>query len=196
MRIGMISVLSSYLAFICLPHPAAAQFIPGSPQGPQASFRKPPSPANLSQFPSAAESKDVASLTSLRNAPAELPLSLRNWTNQQEGAGAIGVESPAETNQCAHILIYRAPTIDSRMIMEAPKEFSNNMPKLGGLQACSLDFQGVMATPQLGPFLGPRRIRDLDPRLGIQLYPLRPQSSTREGPSGRIPYPVASPPIP
>ena len=187
MRIGIVSVLSTSLALICLPRPAAAQFIPASPRRPQASFRKLPSPANLSQFPSAAESKDVASLTSLRNAPAELPLSLRNWTNQQEGAGAIGVESPAETNQCAHILIYRASAVDSKIIIESPKELPSDMPRLEGLQACSEDFRGAMAIPQLGPFVGPGRIGTLEPRLGIQLYPFRPQSSTRQGLSGRIP---------
>ncbi len=187
MRIGIASVLSTSLALICLSRPAAAQFIPASPQRPQASFRKLPSPANLSQLPIAVESGRSGSFPGLRNVPADLPWSLRNWANQQEGAGAMRAQSPTETSRCAHILIYRAPAMDSRMIIEAPKEFPSNMPKFEGLQACSEDFQAVMAIPQLGSFVGSGRIGLLDPRIRIQLYPLRPQSSTREGLSGRIP---------
>jgi hypothetical protein len=187
MRIGMVSVLSISLAFICLPHPVAAQLIPGSPQGPQASFRKPPSPANLSQFPSAAESKDVASLTSLRNAPTNLLWGLRNWGNQLEAADLTGAPSPTEASRCAHILMYRAPSMDSKMIIEAPKESLSDMPKLQGLQACCDDFRGPMGTPQLGPFVGPGRVGPLDRKLEMKLYPFRPQSNTQQGRSGRIP---------
>ena len=187
MRIGMVSVLSTYLAFICLPHPAAAQFIPGSPQGPQASFRKPPSPANLSQFPNAAEAKDVASLTSLRNTPTNLPLALRNSGNQLETAYATGAPSPTEASRCAHILIYRAPSMDSKMIIEASKESLSDVPKLEGLQACCEDFRGPRGIPQLGPFIAPGRRVDLDLRPGVQLYPVWPQSNTQQRRSGRIP---------
>ena len=187
MRTRMVSALSTSLALICLPRPAAAQFIPASPRRPQASFRKLPSPANLSQFPGGAESGAVASFTGLRNAPTNVPWPLRNWGNQQEGAGAMGVQSPAETGRCAHILIYRASAVDSKIIIESPKELPSDMPRLEGLQACSEDFRGAMAIPQLGPFVGPGRIGTLEPRLGIQLYPFRPQSSTRQGLSGRIP---------
>jgi len=196
MRIGIIPVLFTSRALIPFPRPAAAQLIPAGPQRPQASFRKLPSPANLSQFPSGAESGLGGSFPGLRNAPADLPSSSRNWVNQQEGVGAMGGQPVAEPSPCAHILIYRAPIMDSKMILEAPKGLPSDMPKLEGLQASSGDFQGVMAIQLLGPFVGPRRRRVLDPRLGMQLYPLRPQSSAREGLSGRIPYPVASMPIP
>jgi hypothetical protein len=187
MRIGMVSVLSTSLALICPPPPAAAQLIPGGPQQPQASFRKLPSPANLSQFQSGAESGSVGSFTSLRNAPADLPWSLRNWANQQEGADATRVPSAAETSQCAHIVVYRAPTMDSKMIIEAPKESPSDMPKLQGLHACCEDFRGAMGIPPLGPFVAPRRMGGLVLRPGVQLYPFRPQSGTQQGRSGRIP---------
>jgi hypothetical protein len=187
MRMGMVSVLSTSVALIYLPGPAAAQLIPGGPQQPQASFRKLPSPANLLQFRSSAESGSVGSLPSLRNAPADLPWSLRNWVNQQEGADATRVPTAAETSQCAHILIYRPPARDSKMIIEAPKESLSDMPKLPGLQACCEDFRGSMGIPQLGPFIAPRRMGGLDLRPGLQLYPFRPQSGTRPGRSGRIP---------
>jgi hypothetical protein len=185
MRIGTVSALCTSLALICLPRPAAAQFIPASPQRPQASFRKLPSPASLSESLSGAESRGGRSIASLINAPADVPWSLRNWAHQQEEAGAMGVPSPAETGRCAHILIYRAPIMDSKIIIKAPD--ASDMPKLEGLQACSEDFRGVVAIPQLGPFVGPGRIGLLDRKLEMQIYPLRPQSSTRERLSGRIP---------
>ena len=187
MRTRMVSALSTSLALICLPRPAAAQLIPGGPQQPQVSFRKLPSPANLSQFRSGAESGSVGSFTSLRSAPADLPWSLRNWANQLEAAGTTGVPSPVETGQCAHIVIYRAPTMDSKMIIVAPKESPSDMPKLQGLQACCEDFRGAMGIPQLSPFLGPRRIGPLDRKLEMKLFPFRPQLRLQEWHSGRIP---------
>jgi len=188
MRISMVSAFSISLAWICLPRPAAAQLIPGGPQQPQASLRKLPSPGNLSQFPSGAEASGGRFFAGLRNAPADLPWSLRNWASPQEGADATRVPSAAETSQCAHILIYRPPAMDSKMIIEAAKESLSDMPKLQGLQACCEDFRGPMGIPQLGPFIAaPRRMGGLDVRPGVHLYHFRPQSSTRVPRSGRIP---------
>lgn len=187
MRLGMISVLSTSLALICLPRPAASQFVPASPQRPQAFFRRLPSPANLLRFPSDAESGGVGPFAGLRNAPQILPWSLSNGANGQEEASAMGVQSPTKTGRCAHILVYKAPTMDAKMIIEAPKAFSSDMPKLEGLQACCEDFRGGVAIPQWGPFLGPQRVGVLHLKPRIQLYPFWPQSSTREGHSSRIP---------
>lgn len=57
-----------------------------------------------------------------------------------------------ESNDCAHITIYKAPEMDSSMIQAVPKEFVSNMPKLRGSQPCCGDLPPESLSSQAKPF--------------------------------------------
>jgi hypothetical protein len=84
----------------------------------------------------------------------------------------MGTQSLAEASRCSHILIFQAPTLDSKMIKEVPREFASNMPRSEGLQPCCRDFHSGMVLPRMAPLVGPGRIGALAPLS----YGIRPQA--------------------
>jgi hypothetical protein len=157
MRVGMVSALWVLLPLLYSPRPASAQSNPVSPQL--------PSLAKLSELPKGGESARVGSRTDFADEPKSGLRSFRNFLIQQEGASAMGIQSPVEASRCAHILIYQAPIMDSKTIKEVPREFSSNMPTLEALQPCCRDFCRVMVIPQMSPFVGPGRTPAPNPRM-------------------------------
>ena len=175
MRIGMISALCILLPFIFSPRPAAAQLNPASSQLSQDFLRRLPSLANkVSELPRVAESGGVGLHADLANEPTNVLQTLRNGAaqlnNEPEETGATGIQPSVGANRCAHIVIYQAPIIDSKMIIHVPREFASNMPTWQGLQACCRDFRSVIAIPQFTPFMGPGRIGPLAPNPPMRLY--------------------------
>jgi hypothetical protein len=49
----------------------------------------------------------------------------------------MGFQSTLGASQCAHILVYKAPNVDSNIVKQAPREFSK-MPILDSLLPCPL----------------------------------------------------------
>jgi hypothetical protein len=164
MRTRIVSALCVVLPLICSPRPAAAQFNPSVPQLPQASFRKLPSPPKLSEFQRATESRPSGLRSDLRDESANVLQSLRNLLTQRESGKAIGGQSLVEARQCAHIVIFEAPNMDSQMIIEAPKELAGDMPRLQGVQACGEDFGKEVALLQAVPFVDPGKFGTLAPK--------------------------------
>jgi hypothetical protein len=153
MRIGMVSALCVLALLICSPRPAAAQSNPASPQTSHAFLQNEPSAPKLSDLPKSAESGAVDFRQDSKSAPTNA-LELRTnkklflLDGQQHATNGIGMQAPIETNSCAHILIYKAPAVDSKMIIEVPTESTGDKPKLGGLQVCREDVRmAAMATP-------------------------------------------------
>jgi len=169
MRIRIVSVLWVFLPLISSPHLAAAQLNPLNSQPPQESVRKPPLPAKLSEFRRGPEAKDNEWRSDLTNDSANVLRSLRNLVIQRDGASAIGIQSPVVPSRCAHIVVFEAPDVDSKMILEVPREFASNMPTFEGLQPCCRDFHRDMAFPQLAPFEDFGRIGTLTPTPRMQL---------------------------
>lgn len=174
MRIGMVSALCAVLSLICSPRSAVAQSNPPNLKPPQATLRSLPLPVKLSELPGGAESRGIASRTDLKNEPTNVVRSLRALVIHQEGASPTGIQSPTAASRCAHILIFQAPTMDSKMIIEVPRESIPNMPRLDGLQPCCEDFRRAMVIPHLVPFMGPGRIGPLAPNFGMPSYGIRP----------------------
>jgi hypothetical protein len=165
----MVSVLWVFLPLISSPHLAAAQLNPPNSQPPQASVRKPPLSAKLSEFRRGPEAKDIEWRSDLTNESANVLRSLRNLVIQRDGASANGTQSPVEPSRCAHIVVFEAPDVDSKMILGVPREFASNMPTFAGLQPCCGDFHSDVAFPQVPPFEGFGRIGTLAPTARIQL---------------------------
>jgi hypothetical protein len=137
MRIGMVSALCVLALLICSPRPAAAQSNPASPQPPQAFLGNPQPPAKLAELPKGAESAGLE-------------------FHQQHAANGMGMQAPIETSSCAHILIYKAPVVDSKMIIEVPTESTGDKPKLGGLQVCREDVRMAAMATQGRPRVAPK----------------------------------------
>jgi len=163
MRIGIVSALFVPLLLVYSPGPAAAQFNPVSPELSQVLLPKLPSPPKFPVLPRAADSGSFGLSGDLTIEPMYALGPLRNSVVRQEGASAMGTQSLAEASRCDHILIFQAPTLDSKMIKEVPREFASNMPRLEGLQPCSRDFHSGMVLPRMAPLVGPGRIGALAP---------------------------------
>jgi hypothetical protein len=163
MRIGMVSSFCAFLLWIYSPLPAVAQVGPVSEQRLRAL-----SSVKLFELPNIPVSGGVRFRTDFAIELPKAPQFDKQPHRQQEGVGPIGTLSPSEDIRCAHILVYRAPAVDSKMIIQVPTEFNSNMPKLGGLlQPCCGDFRGLMLSPQLAPVM---QIAPRDPNSGMQLW--------------------------
>ena len=168
MRIRVISALCVVLPLICSSRPAAAQFNPSVPQLPQASFRKLPSPAKLSEFQRGVDLGHKASSSDIANETANALRSLRHLLSQREVANAVETPSSVEAAQCAHIVTFPAPKVDPKMIIEVPKEAGGNISRFEGLQACGDDYSREVSFLQLAPNVGSWRIGALAPLAGMQ----------------------------
>jgi hypothetical protein len=169
----MVSALCVLALLICSPRPAAAQSNPASPQTSHPFLQNGPSAPKLSDLPKSAESGPVDFREDSKSALTN-DLELRTnkklflLDGQQHATNGIGMQAPIETNSCAHILIYKAPAVDSKMIIEVPTESTGDKPKLGGLQVCREDVRMATMTPQRPPLVPPK------PSLGLLLIRIRP----------------------
>lgn len=152
MRIGMIAALCVFLPSIYYPSQALAQLNHADQKKLPPLSRKPSSSVDHSQAPKGAESGNVGDRTEIANKLLNVPRATKFLGFPEEGAGAMGFQSTLSASQCAHILVYKAPNVDSNMAKEVPREFASKMPMLDGLQPCCGDFRGVMALPQVVPF--------------------------------------------
>jgi len=110
-------------------------------QTPQVSFKKTPYAAKLLE-PLTNGGADRSQLqndaskesTNPQHTPKVLVL-------PQEGENKLAVLQPGEAPNCAHIILFQAPEMDSPILKEAPKHFDSNMPKIEGLPPRSRDFR-------------------------------------------------------
>jgi hypothetical protein len=162
MRIRLLSALCVLFPAIYSPRPAAGQSNAASLPAPQASPQKALSPASSSEFARTAESGTFWFRADLTNAPTSSFRGdpLRN--DQKDRIGALRTNSPVTPGQCAHILLFQAPAVDSRIFMGVPKEFASNMPVWRGAQPCCSDL-GKSVSPQPVPFAPPGQIGPLSP---------------------------------
>ena len=164
MRIGMIAALCVLLPSIYYPSQALAQLNHADQKKLQPLSRKPSSSVNHSQAPKGTESRDVGFRTEIANKLLNVPKATKFLGFPEEGAGAMGFQSTLGASQCAHILVYKAPNVDSNIAKEVPREFTSKMPMLDSLQPCCGDFRGAMALPQVVPF---EHSGALGPNLGL-----------------------------
>jgi len=174
MRIGMVSALYVILPLIYSPCPMAGQSKPASPQAAPGVRSEAGLAAKLPERPRGAESGGDEFRFYFKNDPTRVLQINRFFSDLQERAWRNGNQSPLGTGQCAHIVIYQAPIMDSQMIKETPRAFARNMPTFEGLQPCCRDFRSAMVIPQGAPFVSPRRIGALDPNPGMLLRGIRP----------------------
>lgn len=161
MRIAMVSALFAFTSFLFSPRPLAAQSNTISSPRPQPSLSKPPLHNGAAVLPKASEvvsvpllidSPNQSSSTTARQAPML-------FTFQKDGPRVLDLYRGPDASNCAHIVIYQAPNMDSDMIVQQdPKESGGNMPMFQALPPCSRDFHSPMLAfrvfpkiPQLRP---------------------------------------------
>lgn len=167
MRMGTVSALCALLSLIYFPSPAAGQSDSTVPQMSQAVPLNLPSPAKFLGLPGRAPSEAFGLRADLSNEPANTQRIDKIFQDFQRRPGTMGFKSPVGESECAHILIYQAPAVDSKMIKEVPKEFASNIPKVKGLQPCPGGFRGAMTAPQAAPYEDRGRIEGLAPASGV-----------------------------
>jgi hypothetical protein len=191
MRGGTVSALCLLFSLICSSRPVVAQSNPSSPTLPLP--QKLAAPAKLFEFPRGAETGSILFRTDSANESTNSPQSWMILLPQQNRPTVDqfrpelkerftkGFLPQLETSQCAHIVIFQAPNMDSKIIKEVPREFSSNMPMFEGLPPCCRDFSaamvprnfhGLMPIPPGAPFARPS-IRPT-PNLGMRLNAPRP----------------------
>jgi hypothetical protein len=171
MRMGIVSALCVFALLICSPHPAAAQSNPASTQMPQPFLRSLQSQVKPSELPKSTQSDAAdfrAEFSSALTNELRTNKKLLFLNDQQQPVNGMGMEAPVETISCAHILIYKAPVVDSKMIIEAPAESTGDKPKLGGVQVCREDLRMAAMSPQTRPRVAHK------PNLGLLLVHIRP----------------------
>ncbi len=137
MRVRMACTLSVILASTCASLPVEAQVKPAAAQFPKAPPDRTPTAPKFSEGPKRTEKGSDLPLYNLVREAQENTLQLREELPKlSPGDAAAG--PPAS---CAHILIYEAPPTDSKMIIEAPKDYSEPEPIYQGLPPCSGDFR-------------------------------------------------------
>lgn len=144
MRMAMVSALFAFTSFLCSPRPSAAQCNPIGSRPPQSSLSKPPSHNGAAVLPKASEVVGVPLLSDSANQSAsttarQAPML---FTFQKDGPRALDLHQEPDASNCAHIVIYPAPIMDSEMIVQSdPKEFGGSMPVFQALPPCSRDFR-------------------------------------------------------
>jgi hypothetical protein len=151
MRMGIISALCVLVPSIYAPRPAVAQINPTSLQLP-VEFHRNSAPSAKSSESSKVDVQDRSKLSiDLRSAPANSFRIDALRRDEKEGTSARRIDLPAAREPCAHIGIFQAPDVDSKIISAIPKEFASNMPAWKGREPCSGDF-GKGPVQQAAPF--------------------------------------------
>src|SRR5436309_343178 len=191
MRRGTVSALCLLLSLICSSRPVVAQSNPSGPTPPLP--QKLAAPAKLFEFPRGAETGRIVFRTDSTNESTNSPQSWMSLLPQQNRPSVDqfraelterirkGFLPQLETSQCAHIVIFPAPNMDSKIVKEVPREFNSNMPMFEGLPPCCRDFRaamvprnfhGLMPIPPDAPFVRPGI--EPTPNLGMRLNAPRP----------------------
>jgi hypothetical protein len=151
MRTVMGSALLAFLVLVCFPVPSAAQLNNSAPT--QLRFwllANPPSFGEKSAAPnSRAEMyKDLPSnqANALRafvdRAARSNPFREESWKGGKTmGTLEASAIPPADTTECAHMLIARRPSADSKMVVKMPNARNREMPMANGLPPCREDFR-------------------------------------------------------
>jgi hypothetical protein len=162
MRMQVASALCVVLLSTCSPRPAAAQLNPANTKPIQSFSAKPLADAKFSAGLQNAELAAAAPASKLRDELAQRARRALLDRLQEKAA-----TEPVPCAQCAHILVWKAPNIDPKMILDLPQDYSSPMPIVHGLSPCPDDFRGVLMLPQAPPqvpmplFIGPPRLRPL-----------------------------------
>ena len=144
MRVGTVSTVCFLLSLTCDPHPAVAQSDPASSQPPQVSQANP-----SSAKPSEPAKRGGTAGVLLRTDPGHERTNPRLWSfSQGKGVVLSGVPQ-LEVLQCGHIVIFKAPNMDSEIIQAVPRNFSDQMPTFRALPPCCRDFTTAVGPPDL-----------------------------------------------
>jgi hypothetical protein len=183
MRTRTVSAFCFSVSLICSPLPVAAQSNPPSPSMPQTSPQKAAGPARLVELPKDSETGSAPLGIDSTNGPTN-PSQSWNLLAQQNRSNVDqlwsfkkGILPQTEATRCGHIVIFRAPNMDSEMIQDVPQEFSSDMPSFEGLPPCFRDSRTAMVfrdlrrlvpIPPSAPFVAPARIQPtLNPRIRL-----------------------------
>jgi hypothetical protein len=189
MRVGPSLPLWALLSLTLSPQPAAAQSTPAGSSSPQTSPEKTASITKLQEALKAAQARSDRPGT---GSPDGAPSGLQSWLGllserQRNEPATVVTRPPGEAPNCAHIVIYRAPEMDSEMILpfdEAPGEPDGSMPTFKALPPCSRDlrpaialhrFPGVMVNPRGGPFFQPSLVKPSPAQPKANHAPVQPQ---------------------
>ena len=151
MRVRMVCALGVALVSVCMPTRTKAQSKaePGQSTPPNASITKEPSVvAVLPADARLAQERGWRSANGLSLSQADVQQSKILMVFRQDD----GEAEPPIT--CGHILIYAAPqNLDSRMIIQVPKESLDTTPALPGVPACGRDIRTTFLKLPQGPML-------------------------------------------
>lgn len=156
MRTAMVLALLGFLAVVCTPPPAVAQLksapnparlsllpsLPASAQTPQASTTTLPTRSNLGHGLPGNQASALRSLAS-RMAQSN-PFGNGSWKSAQpKGKLEANAAAPADTRECAHILIVPRRSADSGMAVKVPNSnrLNSGMPSADGLPPCREDYR-------------------------------------------------------
>lgn len=149
MRTATVSALVVLLSLIWFPSPAAAQSSAGGPLSHLSLLPDPPSGAQAPGLPKG-EPERASVFKGLpsnqTNAPRELnerstqlnPFPDGHWKDR--GRYLYGVQPRADARSCAHILIRRLPSADSKMIRKMAGG-SESGPTVKGVPVCREDIR-------------------------------------------------------
>ena len=156
MRVGTVSAVCALLSFTFAPRPAAAQSPPAVPRAPQVPLEKAHGPDKPFQLLTDTEEVRKQLPTDSTNKPADARQTPKIFVWPQDGDIGSALRPPGESPNCAHIIVFQAPEMDSPILKEVPKHFGGNMPEVEALPPCSRDFRLAMRA-QFPGFVFPRR---------------------------------------
>jgi hypothetical protein len=117
MRIRILSALCVLLPVMYSPQQTVAQSNPASLPLPQAFSQKALWAASSPEFPKTAESEMLLFRADLANGPTNSFPGDAFGNDQKDGIGAFAVHAPVTPGQCAHIVLYPAPAMDSKIVV-------------------------------------------------------------------------------
>ena len=173
MRVRTSLPLWAVLSLTLTPRPAVAQ---SSPAGPSSQHTSPERTASIAEAREVLKSAQAGSVRPGTGSPDSAPSAWPSWQdllNQRERhePPAVVTRPPGEAPNCAHIVIYRAPEMDSEMILFSDVvsgDSGGSIPTFKALPPCSRDlhpaialqrFPGVMVNPRGGPFFQPSFVK-------------------------------------
>lgn len=153
MRVGTVSAACALFSFTFMPCQAAAQSNPAAAEAPQVSLEKTLYPGK--PLPLMTDTKQLP--TDSTKKPAEPRQTPKIFVLPQDGDLRSVLRPSGESPNCAHIILFQAPEMDSSILKEVPKHFGGNMPAVEALPPCARDFRLAMRAQQFPRLFFPRR---------------------------------------
>jgi len=160
-RTATVSALCLSLSLISFPRPAAGQS--NSPSPSLTAWQIAPALRKLPDLQKDTENKGLPVGTNSTHEPGNAPQSWMNLLAQQDKPSTeqfhAGLKErlkeeilpQLESHRCAHILIFQAPKLDSKMVVEAPPSSGDNITTFKGLRPCCRDLRGLHGLPPTAP---------------------------------------------